>query len=240
MARDADRSQRRALAQQRRAEAEALDRRRKSRMEGSQWRFHSWTSAPTNLTYAVWDGTTFNLTAADQVFAAHVHNIVAPYGWILADASHADYALRWQWSSEVTDHSTLESSPVYGSLGGGTSSFSSTTYGPSGPVTQYGTVTTPYQYGVVGERTKVKHSTITMWTLRVSLLDVRPLRVGGSAISVFQGQLRTGAINSMADSTAVVTGMLDTMFTDFPGTARGTRESINVYPRAPLPYPSTP
>lgn len=65
------------------------------------------------------------------------------------------------------------SMPVYGTTGGGVSSFNATSYGSNGFVNTYGTVSSPIQYGVVGQRTMETSTLFVPVTLGVEAVDLQ-------------------------------------------------------------------
>lgn len=221
---------------ERRIEALAEGRRRASKLDAAMWRFHFWNSAPTNRTYCFYDGETkFSLSAQDRLLAGHLgYQLQSRFGWSPASPTAADFVLTFHWSQDSSDYSETTSKPISGQVSGGTAFIQSTTYGPLGPRTSFGHVTTSPRFGIVGTKTTTEAHTITTWRLNLNVYEVSRSSPTPSTTNVFEGHVACSATDRSDDIITVAAGMFDTLLNGFPGPRDGVREWSAVYPRSPI------
>lgn len=212
------------------------ERRRASKLDAAMWRFHFWNSVPTNRTFCFYDGDSkFSLSAQDRLLAGHLGDqLNRLFDWRLAEPAAADFVITFHWSQDSSEYSETTSKPIIGQVGGGTAFIQSTTYGPLGPRSAYGTVTAAPRFGVVGTRTKTEEHTVTTWRLNLNIYEVNRSSPTLSTTNVFEGHVACSATDRSDDLITVAAGMFDTLLKDFPGPRDGVREWSAVYPRNPI------
>jgi hypothetical protein len=118
----------------------------------------------------------------------------------------------------------LFSSPVYGSTGGGSGTFSGLpyNYGTGGTIYYSGTTYSMPTFGVVGSLT----SSITKYTRQLAMDLVETSTLERKKINkIYEGRLKsTGACSMLS---AMMPGMLESLFMDFPRKS-GSTETITI------------
>jgi hypothetical protein len=212
------------------------ERRQASKLDASMWRFHFWDSVPTNRTFCFYDGDTkFSLSAQDRLLAGHLgQQLQQTFGWRIDEPASADFVLTFHWSQDTSDYSETTSKPIIGQVSGGTAFIQSTTYGPLGPRTAFGTVTASPRFGIVGTKTKTEEHTITTWRLNLYIYEVGRSSPTLSTTNVFEGHVACSAADRTDDVITVTAGMFDALLKGFPGPRDGVREWSAVFPRNPI------
>lgn len=152
-------------------------------------------------------------------YASLVAEKLIKYGWKQVETNvKADRAVFLVY--DIKGRTILRDEPVIGQIGGGTSTYSGTTFGSNGPRTTYGTIYTQPTYGVVGARTVGKdvYGRRLLMTIYDTNKrgDVFPLVYEAEVIS--EGSSRTLA--------SVMPYMIESVFQDFPGVSGSTRTVV--------------
>ena len=158
-----------------------------------------------------------------QTYAKTIASYLVQYGFSVALENQApDYVVFVSYG--IGPGKTItKSMPVFGAMGGGTTTNSGTVYGTDGNIRYSGESYTMPTYGVVGSRT----STQTQFTrnLAIDIVDASSLVNPAKPIKIYEGRVQStgkcGGVNY------VMSEMIESMFRNFPGRS-GTSRQVTI------------
>jgi hypothetical protein len=140
---------------------------------------------------------------------------------VVDDPHHADYVAFVRYAIDNGQVlSSTQSSPEYGWTGGNTTSYDGTVSSPGKMGSFSGTAYTEPTFGVVGSRVETVHTRLFTRRVEIDMFD-RSAFDAGRTTKVFEERITSrGTCGAMP---AIIDGLLDMAFTDFPGASGSTR-----------------
>ena len=159
-----------------------------------------------------------------QNYKKTIENNLQKYGFSIVQEKDASDFIAFVSYGIDEGKDKLVSSPVFGSTGGGTTTFSGSAYnyGTGGNLYYSGTAYSMPTFGVVGSST----SSITKYTRQLAMDLVETSTLESEKIKkVYEGRVKSTGVCSMLS--AMMPGMLESLFMDFPRKS-GSTETITI------------